>query len=80
MNDKLLTALVDRVRIVELINSSSMAIDLQDWEKLESLFDNPADDYSSNGVTASNLQPQEIANTARHDLSGFQATLAYHYQ
>ncbi|BAZ11673.1 hypothetical protein NIES4071_34990 [Calothrix sp. NIES-4071] len=75
MNDKLLTTLNDRAAIIQLIDAFGMAIDLRTWEKFESLFHNPTEfDYSSIGVIAGNLQPYEIVNTARHDLSGFQAT------
>ncbi|WP_082650458.1 nuclear transport factor 2 family protein [Mastigocoleus testarum] len=36
---------------------------------------NPTEfDYSSIGVKSRNLSPEEIANTARGDLSGFEAT------
>ncbi len=74
MNEQL-QLLIDTLNIIELISAFGLAIDLRDWDKLQSLFHNPTEfDYSSIGVKSGQLSPEEIANTARHDLSGFQAT------
>jgi hypothetical protein len=74
MNDEF-TLLTDRINLIELVNRFGVAIDLRDWEKLQSLFLNPTEfDYSSIGVRSGHLSPEEIANTACQDLSGFQAT------
>ena len=75
MNDSFLTSLADRIRIIELVNQFGMAIDLRDWESFRSLFTKGVEfDYSSIGETAGRLQPDDIVNTARRDLGGFQAT------
>lgn len=74
MNEQI-RLLTDTLNIIELVSAFGLAIDLRDWEKLQSLFHNPTEfDYSSIGVKSGQLSPEEIANTARHDLSGFQAT------
>ena len=75
MSDLLLTQLADQVKIVEVVNRFGMAIDLRDWEKFRSLFANPVEfDYSSIGEKAGTLHPDDIVNTARQDLGGFQST------
>ena len=75
MNDSFLTPLADRIRIIELVNQFGMAIDLRDWESFRRLFTNSVEfDYSSIGETAGRLQLDDIVNTARRDLGGFQAT------
>ena len=74
MNEQL-QLLTDHLSVIELVNRFGLAIDLRDWEKFQSLFMNPTEfDYSSIKVESGQLSPEEIANTARHDLSGFQAT------
>jgi hypothetical protein len=74
MNEQLIE-LVDRTHIIELVNRFGMSIDLRQWETMQSLFTNPTEfDYSSIGVASGLISPEEIVNTARHDLSGFQAT------
>ena len=74
MNDSpKLTA--DWIEIVQLLNQFGMAIDLRDWSSFQSLFADEVEfDYSSIGEVAGTLQPEEIANTARQDLGGFQTT------
>lgn len=73
--DSSLTSVADRIRIIELVNRFGMAIDLRNWDSLRGLFTNLVEfDYSSIGVVTGNLQPDEIVNTACHDLAGFQAT------
>jgi hypothetical protein len=48
---------------------------LRNWEAFRSLFADQVEfDYSSIGEVAGTLQPEAIANTARQDLGGFQAT------
>ena len=70
MND-----LADRLAIIELLNQFGMAIDLRDWESFHSLFTEEVEfDYSSIDEIAGTLQADEIANTARNDLGGFQTT------
>lgn len=74
MNDSL-TLIADRLKIIELINQFGMTIDLRDWSSFRNLFaDSVEFDYSSIGEISSTLAPDEIANTARQDLGGFQAT------
>lgn len=69
-----LTSLANRLRIIELVNLFGIAIDLRKWDSFRGLFTDLVEfDYSSIGVVAGNLPPDEIVNTARHDLSGFQA-------
>ncbi|MBE9169546.1 nuclear transport factor 2 family protein [Pleurocapsales cyanobacterium LEGE 06147] len=75
MTNKFIASPDDRAKIIEVVNRYGLAIDLHDWERFHSLFVNPVEfDYSSIGVAAGSLQPEEIVNTARQDLSGFQAT------
>ncbi|MBE9040084.1 nuclear transport factor 2 family protein [Oscillatoriales cyanobacterium LEGE 11467] len=75
MNDSLLNSLADRLKIIETIDGFGMAIDLRDWQKFRSLFADAVEfDYSSIGEVAGTLHPDEIVNTARNDLGGFQAT------
>ena len=74
MNDSLSTA-GEKIKIIELLNQFGMAIDLRDWDSFRGLFaESVVFDYSSIGEVASTLKPQEIADTARQDLGGFQAT------
>lgn len=75
MNDSLINSLADRIRIIELINRFGMSIDLRDWSSFRSLFVNQVQfDYSSIGEIAGNLPVNDIVNTARQDLGGFQTT------
>ncbi|MEL6471198.1 MAG: nuclear transport factor 2 family protein [Cyanobacteria bacterium J06623_4] len=75
MTDKFIASSENRAKIIEVVNRYGLAIDLHDWEGFRSLFVNPVEfDYSSIGVAAGSLQPDEIVNTARQDLSGFRAT------
>lgn len=37
MNEQL-TLLIDKLSIIELVNNLGMAMDLRDWQKLQSLF------------------------------------------
>ena len=65
----------DHAAIIERVNQFGLAIDLRNWQKLQSLFNDPVEfDYSSIGETAGTLHPEDIVNTARRDLGGFQAT------
>ena len=65
----------DRLDIIQLINHFGIAIDLRDWDTFRSLFaDSVEFDYSSIGEVANTLKPEDITNTARSDLGGFQAT------
>lgn len=75
MKDSSFISVTDRIQIIELLNQFGMAIDLRDWDRFRSLFaDSVEFDYSSIGEVAATLAPDEIANTARQDLGGFQAT------
>ena len=75
MNVSSVTSVTDRLQIVEVINQFGMAIDLRDWDRFRLLFtDSVKFDYSSIGEVAATLTPDEIANTARQDLGGFEAT------
>jgi hypothetical protein len=74
MNEQLIE-LIDRANIIELVNRFGMSIDLRQWEMMKSLFLNPTEfDYSSIGVASGLMSPEAIVDTARHDLSGFEAT------
>ena len=74
MND-LANSLADKLAIIELLNRFGMAIDLRDWESFHSLFTEEVEfDYSSIGEVAGTLHPDDITNTARRDLGGFEAT------
>lgn len=67
--------MIDKLKIIELINQFGMAIDLRDWSSFRSLFaDSVEFDYSSIGEVAATLTPDDIANTACKDLGGFAAT------
>ena len=71
----LINPLADKLAIIQLLNQFGMAIDLRDWDSFRNLFaDSVVFDYSSIGEVAGTLKPEEIANTARQDLGGFQAT------
>ena len=70
-----INSLSDKLAIIQLLNQFGMAIDLRDWDNFRNLFaDSVIFDYSSIGEIAGTLKPEEIANTARQDLGGFQAT------
>ena len=65
----------DRLAIIQLVNHFGIAIDLRDWAHFKSLFADTVDfDYSSIGEVAATLHPDDITNTARKDLGGFQTT------
>ncbi|MEM7596034.1 MAG: nuclear transport factor 2 family protein [Cyanobacteria bacterium P01_A01_bin.83] len=65
----------DKIEIIELINRFGMSIDLRDWSSFRSLFvEQVKFDYSSIGEVAGILSADDIADTARQDLGGFQAT------
>ena len=71
----LINPLADKLAIIQLLNQFGMAIDLRDWDSFRALFtDSVVFDYSSIGEIAGTLKPEEITNTARRDLGGFQAT------
>ena len=75
MNDSFINSLAERLAIIELLNRFGMAIDLRDWDSFRSLFAEEVEfDYSSIGEVAGTLHPDEITNTARQDLGGFQTT------
>lgn len=75
MDNSLLTQLINRATIIEVVNRFGMTIDLRDWDNFRKLFTNSVEfDYSSIGETAGTLHPDDIVDTARKDLSGFQAT------
>ena len=74
MND-LVNSIADKLAIIELFNQFGMAIDLRDWDSFRNLFaDSVQFDYSSIGEVAGILQPDDITNTARKDLGGFNVT------
>ena len=65
----------DRLAIIQFINHFGIAIDLRDWKSFHGLFAETVDfDYSSIGEVAATLHPDDITNTARKDLGGFQTT------
>lgn len=75
MNDSAVNLLANKLAIIETINRFGMAIDLRDWQSFVSLFTEQVEfDYSSIDEVAGTLQADDIANTARNDLGGFQAT------
>ena len=75
MNDSLVKSFTDKIKIIELINRFGMSIDLRDWSSFRSLFTEQVKfDYSSIGEVAGTLSADEIVNTARRDLGGFQTT------
>ena len=75
MNDSLVKSSTDKIKIIELINRFGMSIDLRDWSSFRSLFTEQVKfDYSSIGEVAGTLSADEIVNTARQDLGGFQTT------
>ena len=70
-----LSLVTNRLKIIELINQFGMRIDLRDWTRFRSLFAESVEfDYSSIGEVAGVLKPDEIADTAKQDLGGFQTT------
>ena len=75
MNDSVVNLLADKLAIIELINRFGMSIDLRDWQSFRNLFAEQVDfDYSSIDEIAGILPANDIANTARKDLGGFQMT------
>lgn len=75
MNDSVVNLLADKLAIIELINRFGISIDLRDWRSFRNLFAERVDfDYSSIDEVAGILQADDIANTARQDLGGFQMT------
>ena len=75
MNDSLIKLTANKLAIIELLNQFGIAIDLRDWDSFRGLFaDSVQFDYSSIGEVAGILQPDDIANTARQDLGGFEVT------
>ena len=75
MNDSLSTSTAKKIEIITLLNQFGIAIDSRDWNTFGSLFADEVEfDYSAIGDIAGVFKSQEIAQNARKNFSGFQAT------